>query len=104
MKIYLCGAISNDKNYQYKFWSAALTYSLLRHEVINPVNITHGIDDWHKCMKICLSAMIDCDCVVVLDKKNIFGSYKIKSKGRDLELYVAKKLGIPIKHISEFIK
>jgi hypothetical protein len=103
MKVYLCGPISNNKNYRADFEEAK---SLIEEaakrgnepvEIFSPVGLNLDNCDWEQCMRETIKMMLSCDTVVVLD--SVGG---IISRGAILEQMIAHEVGMSMIALSEF--
>jgi hypothetical protein len=99
LKYYLSGAITCQpdfkayfKNYENKLRNLGIT------DIFNPADIP-GLQDkeWETCLKYDLKFLVDCNCVVLLP------NWKY-SRSVELEVYVAKALGIRIVEVNDFIR
>lgn len=91
MKVYLSGAISNDRNFMQKFKNyeelLSFTYD---YEVVNPAKVcsmlpkTFTHSDY---MRVCYALLDVCDCIYVIPEPT-------KSVGVELEKKYAAKRGI----------
>jgi hypothetical protein len=91
VKIYISGAISNCSDYRERFQKAEkwLIENWPDHEIINPVKIGSEKLSWEQNMRVCISALMECDIIFLLDNwKN--------SKGAMIELHLAKNLRMPV--------
>lgn len=97
MKIYLCGPISNNKNYKDQFaWVSELLVEY-GHEVINPASIEFNPDDgWKEIMRKDISFMLQCDAVAIVNTC-------APSTGQSIEMLVANLVGIPCKDFIEYM-
>lgn len=97
-KVYISGPISYNPTYRRDFMEAELRLLALGHEVVNPVTITEhllqldlsGQELWERCMEVDLAALADCDMLALLDGRGIW------SRGSDIEVAEAHRLGIPV--------
>ncbi len=96
--LYLCGAITCDPNYKRKFENKSFQLLNTGYDVINPIDLTKifGVTEWIECMKVDIRAMVLSDGIALIPSN-------FPSKGRDLELYIAKKLNIEIKTVDEWL-
>ena len=98
-ELYLCGAISNNPNYKQDFENARKKLIEADYSVISPVIFCKENWDWNKCMRKCLE--------IIARSKNLSIALiesEHKSQGRDLELSVAKALGLEIKTVNEWVE
>jgi len=89
MKVYLSGAITKDPNYVIKFKNIENALIKFGFDVVNPVDLCHGITGYAECMKKDIEALLQCDLVCNIEDD-------IESMGRDIELTVARAVGMPI--------
>ena len=91
-KIYIAGKVSGEPLAEctMKFGTAQKQIESSGFEAINPLAlVTDSSTPWETAMKICIKALMDCSAIVALDDwKN--------SKGANVELVLAKRLGIII--------
>lgn len=88
-KVYICGAISGKETIaQSEFEKAKIRIIAMGLIPVNPFELEHdGATQWHEFMKTDIKALMDCDYIYVCNE--------IKSShGANLELYLAKELGI----------
>lgn len=118
--LYLSGAISNDSDYKEKFehWEGKLKQA--GYKVFNPVKQVEYIQSkatrelsHEDCMLVCLQAMSDWRLCGAFDDayteivKNFHGVAVIEteheSNGRDIEIEVAKIIGMEVKTVDEWL-
>ncbi|WP_285055181.1 DUF4406 domain-containing protein [Pedobacter ginsengisoli] len=91
-KIYISGAITGipDLN-KAAFAQATKTFRDLGYIVVNPHELCDGLteDQWSLCMRRCITALMDCDVVIMLD--NWYGS-----RGALVEYQIAFSLGMEV--------
>ncbi len=98
--LYLCGAVTSNKNYFYDFLEQQIRLEKAGYKVLNPVDIclSNGLTNWEECMRLVLPIMItDSEGVALIPSE-------LPSKGRDLELQVAEALSIEIHTVDEWEK
>lgn len=95
-KIYISGAITNDKDYKQKFDEAEKYLLSKGYEVFNPTSFKDISFNWTDYMRAYIKVLMDCQAVAVLYNLDI------ESKGRDLELFIANRLKMPIKFYKDF--
>lgn len=91
LRIYIAGKITglnHDATY-IKFDQAETKMKAMGFEVVNPMNIVPAGTDWKLAMKLCLRSLVTCDAIFLLD------DWK-DSEGANLELHIARKLGLKI--------
>jgi hypothetical protein len=99
LKVYLSGAITGQSNCKEYFskYEAELRCKGVS-DIFNPAATTWPQDvKWETCLKYDLKTLVDCDCVVLLPNWSL-------SRGVQLEIYVAKNLGIRIVEFNDFIQ
>jgi hypothetical protein len=96
-KLYICGRVSGDENYQQKFNNAEVELRAAGYtDIVNPTRMCTPETDWRSAMKIVLKAMLDCDGLALLpDWEN--------SRGACLECDLADDLSIPNKPLEDWI-
>lgn len=95
--LYLSGAITNNPNYKIDFAVAYKTLTEAGYTVISPLRICDDNWDWETCMRQCIKALVlGSDAVAVIPSDYI-------SAGKELELYIAQRLDIPIKTVEDWI-
>jgi hypothetical protein len=117
-RLYLSGAISEDPDYMTKFQNADLQLRSKGFNVINPVALGHidkagaNIDDsWELHLMRDICAMLgygitaeSCQGIAIIPYKNIIPWKNKKSKGADLECYIAKKLDLYIMTVDKWLE
>ncbi len=98
-KLYLCGAVTAEPNSIKIFAEQTMRLLGVGYFVVNPHNICAilGVTEWCDCMKAGLMEMLSSDGVALIPSD-------LPSKGRDLELHIAKELGIEIKTVDEWLE
>ena len=94
MKLYISGPMTGfaDLNFP-AFHNAAGKVASLGHTPINPADINPDFSlPWELCLRADLKALCDCDGIVLLPGWE-------KSKGAQLELHVAHRLGMSVHFI-----
>lgn len=99
-KLYISGAISGmpDLN-RVKFAKATQTFRRMGYLVVNPHEVCEGLqaEDWKACMKRCISAMMDCQVLILLDDWQ-------QSPGANIEFQLAWNIGIEPIRIEMFLE
>lgn len=90
-KIYIMGKVTGEDpaTCRSKFLKREKQLKSMGYNVVNPVNLVDISSNWEDAMRICLSEMMQCDCVSPLPDVWY-------SKGGLLELYVSRNLNMPI--------
>lgn len=92
VKVYLSGAIANDKNYVSKFMTAKEEVKKMGFSVLSPIETSESLHD--KGAKECMFASIEllkkADVMLLLDKD------LTKSKGVQIEIELARYCNIPV--------
>ena len=91
-KIYIAGKVTGlpIESVLKKFATAQMEIEELNFKAVNPIAVVNDWQcEWHTAMKLCIKALMDCDAIVALD------DWK-DSEGANLELGLAKRLGIII--------
>jgi hypothetical protein len=99
LKYYLSGAITHQTNFKEYFarYEAELRDKGVT-DIFNPAAIEWPEDvKWETCLKYDLKFLVDCDCIVLLPNWRL-------SRGAQLEIYVAEKLGIRIVEFHDLIQ
>ena len=79
------------------FNEAAAKLRQAGHVAVNPAEINPSADaDWHACMRADIKALCDCDTLVLLPGWQ-------HSKGAQLELHIAHRLGMRIELLKDFL-
>jgi hypothetical protein len=90
IKLYICGQIAGDENYQQKFQDAEMKLREAGYtDIVNPVRLVPVGTPWEEAMRICLKAVLDCDGIALLP------DWKA-SRGASLEFTVANELGMEV--------
>jgi len=90
MKVYLSGPVTGlPENNRPIFQHYTERLKSAGFETITPTTIVPEGTEWHAAMKICISAMMDADIVIML-------SGWPHSKGASLEHRIARDLEIPV--------
>lgn len=99
--IYVAGAVSKSPaTSKIKFAATTKQLRALGYIVINPHELCEGIpvEEWQKCMRICLAKMVsDADLVVLLDDWQ-------ESKGATIEFNTATNIGIKTTTLNDFLR
>lgn len=100
MKIYISGAITGVENEAKKrFDEAEKKLKNMVFDVVNPMKLPHNHDKtWGSFMREDLKSLLDCDAIYLIEADSD------KSRGVELELMVAKRLGIDRLVICESVK
>lgn len=96
-KLYLSGAITNNPNYKQDFAKTRRLLIEAGYCVVDPIIFCEGIARWDACMRECLQILSRQTAVAVIDTPH-------ESKGRDLELEIARTLNMEIKTVEEWVK
>jgi hypothetical protein len=97
IKLYLCGRITGDDDYRAKFLDAENRLYEAGYHPVNPAARIPPDTGWNLAMKKALGLMLQCDGVALLDDW-------MDSKGANIEVDLAIKIGVPIKPIREWEK
>jgi hypothetical protein len=89
-KIYICGEVTGDPNYQKKFLKEENRLFALGYEPVNPASFILRNEEWSKAMRTAIKAMFYCDGISLLP------DWK-KSKGAKIEERLARDLGIEVR-------
>lgn len=91
IKVYIAGKVTGENAGICFAKFAAAEYQLKQNgfEVINPMRLCNTDTPWHKCMRVCLREMLDCEAVYLLPDWN-------NSVGATIELVVAAVTAIPV--------
>jgi hypothetical protein len=96
-KLYICGRVTGDSNYQRKFRDAEAELRAAGYtDIVNPVRIVPDGTAWKAAMRLCLKAMLDCDGIALLPDWE-------SSRGACIECDLADDLLIPNKPLEEWI-
>jgi hypothetical protein len=97
IKLYICGRVSGDENYQQKFNNAEAELRAAGYtDIVNLARLVPADTHWKEAMRICLKAMLDCDGLAQLPDWPY-------SCGARVESYLAYSLEVEVKAISEWI-
>lgn len=99
MKLYLAGPMTGIPDFNYPaFTRAAEKLRASGYEVVNPAehDLPHP-QEWHVYLRHAIKRLVDCDAVATLPAVEA-------SKGARLEMYIAEKLGMPIKQVVEWVQ
>lgn len=90
-KTYISGPVSgvDYEEVRTAFRAAELRLEVKGHDVVNPMRLCSSSWPWERCMRVCISAMMECDAIYMLK------GWK-RSRGARLEHFVALKLGMEI--------
>lgn len=91
-RAYICGKVTGEPIHTcaLRFATAQKSLEYIYSEVINPIEVVGDFDaDWNTAMRKCLTALMRCDVIVALPNSK-------DSKGAQLELHIAKQLGMKI--------
>ena len=95
--LYLSGAITYNPNHKQDFEKAYKDLTEAGYTVISPLHICDDSWDWVTCRRQCIKALtLGSDAVAVIPSNYI-------SAGKELELYIAQCLDIPIKTVEDWI-
>jgi len=99
MRLYLSGSINCDPIGAEIRFREGEKFLLPMYEVFNPYTYCEerGIVEWKECMKVLMPHLFDCDGIALLDTHNA-------SVGRDIEVYIARKMLIPVRMLDEWRK
>jgi hypothetical protein len=101
MRIYLSGPISYDEGAAGpRFAAAAAQLSQIPGvRIFDPYTYCadRGITGWRECMAAVVPELFGCDVVAVID-------YETPSKGRDIELMIARSLGMQIRTVTQWVE
>ncbi len=97
--LYICGAISNNPNYKEDFFKADYALGNAKYFPTNPVLNCEVLElaDWTECMKQLIPYLIEADGIALIPSD-------LPSRGRDLELHIAKELNIDVKTVDEWLE
>ena len=98
-KVYIAGRISGlpEKEYKANFLRGvdrARKLGVESRHIINPSKYTIDFGEWNEYMKLCLSKLLECDTIFMLE------DYK-ESKGAKFELLTAETLGLNVVYEGE---
>lgn len=92
MKIYIAGKVTGEDlaKCTMKFGAAQVKIEALGYQVVNPLQLITNIHmPWQTAMRICISELVTCHAVYVLEDAK-------RSKGAKVELELAKGIEIPL--------
>jgi hypothetical protein len=89
-KIYICGKVSGDPDYNKKFLKEEKRLLSHGYEPINPTAIISHKTEWAEAMRIAIRAMLLCDGISLLP------DWK-KSRGAKIEVRLARELCIEVR-------
>ncbi|MDE2104620.1 MAG: DUF4406 domain-containing protein [Patescibacteria group bacterium] len=96
--IYLSGPMTGLPGFNYDFFNE--TASKLRgigHEVVNPAELNKpGAHDYNHYLRTDIAALMKCDTIALLPGWE-------KSNGAHLEVHIAHRVGIEIRHLSDLL-
>jgi hypothetical protein len=99
LKYYLSGAITSQPDFKayFKAYEDELRYWGIN-DIFNPAGVEWLENTkWETCMRYDLKNLMDCDVLVLLPNWE-------NSRGAELEIYVAEKLGIRIVNVFDLLK
>jgi hypothetical protein len=96
-KIYICGKVTGDQNYQDKFLKEEKRLFSFKYEPVNPASFISANEEWTTAMKKALRALLLCDGVSLLP------DWK-RSKGAKIEVRLARELGIDVRNNAEWLE
>jgi len=99
-KIYIAGKVTGEEKLKCiaKFDTAKKEVEALGFEAINPLEVVGTWEiEWQPAMKLCIKALMDCDAIYHLPCVKF-------SKGAQIELQIARSLGIPTLYDIESLK
>jgi len=92
-KIYICGKVTGDPDYDKKFLAEENRLFSLGYEPVNPAAFISRKEEWLKAMQMAIRAMLLCDGVSLLPSwKKSRGARIEASLARDLEMDVRDNL------------
>ena len=92
MFVYLSGPVTGIDDYAERFNKAQEAVSGKGYDPVSPISVVAlrgSIFTWSDCMKVCISLMEKCDCMVMLDGWRT-------SVGARIEHAWAEKIGLPV--------
>jgi len=95
-KIYICGKVTGDSNYQKKFLKEENRLLSLGYTPFNPAACIPSKVEWSEAMRMAIRMMLLCDGVSLLP------DWKI-SKGAKIEKQLACELGIDVKDSNKWV-
>lgn len=68
-KVYICGKVSGlqRSDVELKFNNAETLLKFNHYEPVNPIRFVKENTTWDKAMKICISKLMDCEYIYLLD-------------------------------------
>lgn len=99
-KIYIAGKVTGLPKLEctMNFGAAQVAIEKMGHEAINPLVVVNDWKaKWEVAMKKCISALMDCDMILMLDNYN-------DSPGATVEMDLARTLKIPIVFEEEYFR
>jgi len=96
-KIYICGKVTGDPNYQDKFLEEENRLISLGYTPFNPAACIPNKTKWSEAMRMAIRMMLLCDGVSLLP------NWK-KSKGAKIEARLARELGIDVRDNVKWLK
>lgn len=95
--LYLSGAITYNPNHKQDFERAYKDLTEAGYDVISPLRICREDWDWKTCRRQCIKALtLGSDAVAVIPSDYL-------SAGKELELYIAQSLDMPVKTVEDWI-
>lgn len=90
MKVYLAGPMTGIPEHNYPaFLAAEEVLVKAGFEVVNPARLNGDETDWHKCLRVDVKAMLDCEGLVLLPGW-------ARSRGASFEYDIARTLEMVI--------
>jgi len=96
-KIYICGKVSGDPDYDKKFLKEENRLYSHGYEPINPAAFISRKAEWSDAMRTAIRTMLLCDGISLLP------DWK-KSKGAKIEVRLARELGIEVRDNNKWVK
>ncbi|GHV93207.1 hypothetical protein AGMMS50268_37100 [Spirochaetia bacterium] len=96
-RIYICGKVTGDPNYQKKFLEAEERLHLAGVWPVSPASFISKNTEWLKAMRLAIRELVRCDGIALLP------DWK-QSKGAKIEERLARDLGLEVKPISQFVR
>lgn len=89
--VYISGPMSGYEDFNYPAFNELASHlRSLGFPVMNPADFGYKDgEDWAACLKRDLAVVVHCDAIIAMEGWQ-------KSRGANLEIYVAKALGIPV--------
>ena len=97
MKLYIAGKVTGVSDYKKKFARADQWLKLAGYDVCNPAAFELEDASWNDAMRFVIPKMLECDGVALLPNWR-------KSRGAKLEVYIARKLGMPCKPAQRWLE